>query len=77
MIRRTMLRLALVLLASAPAVALAQGRSQEELKDRYEKKIAAEWCTSSDWISDYGAALAKSKETGRPIVAYFTRSYDP
>jgi len=77
--RRTTLRLALLLLASAPVVARAQGSepSQDELKERYAKKIAEKWYTGNPWITEYDAALAKSKETGRPIVAYFTRSYAP
>ena len=62
---------------SATAVAASAQSSQEELKAKYEAKIAEDWYTSAGWISDYDAALAKSKETGKPIVAYFSRSYSP
>jgi hypothetical protein len=36
-----------------------------------------EWFTGGGWITDFALAKAKSKETGKPIFAYFTRTYAP
>jgi hypothetical protein len=60
--------LALALLA--PAVASAQSMEQ-----RRDAKLAEAWLKNAEWITDYDVALAKAKETGKPIFGYFTRSY--
>ena len=49
----------------------------EQLRDRYAALIASDWFAAGGWTEDYDAALARAKETGRPILAYFTRSYAP
>ncbi len=72
--RASRLLLTALFIASTTVVASAQG-SQEDLKAKYEKKISEDWYTSAGWITDYEVALAKSKETGKPIVGYFSRSY--
>ena len=56
------------------AVTTASAQSMEEKRD---KKLAEGWVSKNPWITDYDDALAKSKETGKPIFAYFTRSYSP
>lgn len=58
------------LLAAAPA----QAQSFEE---KLEQKLAKEFVSKVDWIKDYDAALKASKESGKQIFAYFTRSYAP
>ncbi|MHC4608078.1 MAG: hypothetical protein ACYTAF_14300 [Planctomycetota bacterium] len=66
----------LAILSVTAAVALwpcvAEAQSNEEKRD---KKLAEGWLKKAAWITDYEKALEKSKETGKPIFAYFTRSY--
>jgi hypothetical protein len=63
------------LLASS---ALAQGRtppSQEQLKENRANKVAEKWFTDAGWIDDYDVAREKASESGKLILAYFTRTY--
>ena len=55
-------------------VGLASGQSMEERRDQ---KLAEPWLKAANWITDYDKALEASRETGKPIFAYFTRSYSP
>lgn len=57
------------------STALAQ--DQADFQAKYEAKKAESWFTDNGWTDDYDAARAKAKETGKPILAYFTRSYAP
>jgi hypothetical protein len=36
-----------------------------------------EWFTGGGWITDFALAKEQSKKTGKPIFAYFTRTYAP
>ena len=65
--------LALALLAAAPLSA----QSQEELVQRRDDKLAEEWLTKGPWITRYEDALEQAKASGKPIFAYFSRSYSP
>jgi len=65
------LALAALGLLAAPAA----GQSEADLREKYEKKLADEWIQANDWITDYDEARAQAEETGKPIFAYFTRSY--
>jgi len=67
--------IALALLAATALTAAAE--DQEELKKRRDAKLAGEWLKKNDWITDYEEAQARAAETGKPIFAYFTRSYRP
>ncbi|MEM7202988.1 MAG: hypothetical protein AAF628_22200 [Planctomycetota bacterium] len=69
------LLLAALLGAAIGSPALAQQPSQEKLIERKNEKLASEWLKSADWILDYAEAKKTSAETGKPIFAYFTRSY--
>ena len=66
--------LAGVLVAGLAAGALAQDMTVEE---KYEKKVSESWFVDNGFTDDYDAARAQAKETGKPIFAYFTRSYAP
>ncbi len=56
----------------------AQSRlSQEELIERRDAKMAEEFIQNANWILDYDAARAQAKNSGKPIFAYFTRSFAP
>ncbi len=47
-------------------------QSNEEKRDA---KLAEDWLQNADWLTDYDQAREVSAETGKPIFAYFTRSY--
>jgi hypothetical protein len=66
---------AAVLFAATSLSALAQDGETKEQK--YEKKVAESWFKDNGFTDDYEAAKKKSAETGKPIFAYFTRSYAP
>ncbi len=55
-------------------VGLANGQSMEEKRDQ---KLAKPWLKAANWITNYDEALEASRESGKPIFAYFTRSYSP
>ncbi len=58
------------------AAVTAQG-STEALQAKYDAKVQEAWYTDGGWTDDFSAAKAKASESGRPIFAYFTRSYSP
>ena len=67
--------LALALLAPG---ALAQRiYDQDKMEASYAAMLTHSWYTGGGWITDFAAAKAKSKEIGKPILAYFTRTYAP
>ena len=65
-----LLRIAVVLLAAAV------GRAQT-LEEKLERKLAKPFVENVAWVQEYDAALAKAKESGRIVFAYFSRSYAP
>jgi hypothetical protein len=66
--------IASLLIAAAP---MALGQTQDELRAQREAKLSSEWIHKADWITDYDQARAASRESGKPIFAYFSRSYAP
>ncbi len=50
---------------------------QDKMKANYAAMQEHGWYTGGGWITDLAAAKAKAKETGKPIFAYFTRTYSP
>jgi hypothetical protein len=64
-----------VLIAAFAARASAQ--DVEALKEKKAAKLAEAWVTKNPWITDWEKAKETSAETGKPIFAYFTRSYQP
>jgi hypothetical protein len=50
-------------------------KSQEELTAQRQDKLAKPVFKKAPWIADYDAAREKAKKDGKPIFAYFTRSY--
>lgn len=60
------------------ALLLAASAAQAQtLEEKLEKKLAKPFVENVAWVQDYDAALAKAKESGRIIFAYFSRSYAP
>ena len=51
---------------------VAHAASMEEKRDA---KLAEAWLKKAAWITDYDKALQEAKASGKPIFAYFTRSY--
>ena len=69
--------LAGVLICAAAGTAAAQQGppSQEDLKKKLDDKVGEAWVKDGGWITDYDKAREESKKSGKPIFAYFTRSY--
>lgn len=63
----------------APGAAFAQakapGQTQEDFKKLYEEKLKEPFFKKAAWITDYDKAREEAKKTGKPIFAYFSRSY--
>ena len=57
--------------------ATAQAGNQAQLAEQRDKKLASEFMTKATWITDFDAARAAAKESGKPIFGYFTRSHAP
>lgn len=64
-----------LLAAALPAQGPAQKDSPEQLKAKRTEKLAKDVFKKAPWTFDYDAARAEAKKTGKPIFAYFTRSY--
>ena len=60
-----------------PASAQRQQKSPEELRKQYEEKISKDWFKSASWSLDLEDSLARATKEGKPVLAYFTRSYSP
>jgi hypothetical protein len=58
-----------------PELAAQRDYDQDEMKAKFAEMQTEPWFTGGDWITDFDAAKAKAAETGRPIFAYFTRTY--
>lgn len=70
------------LLAAATASALfapsvCSQKSQDELKASFAEMQTHSWYVDGGWTTDFATAKAEAKESGRPIFAYFTRTYAP
>ena len=63
--------LAIPLLSAS--VALAEGPTP--LEQKRDAKLAEPWLKQCPWFTDYDKALVEAKATGKPVFAYFTRSY--
>ncbi len=50
---------------------------QEKMKATYADMLTHDWYTGGEWTTDFAAAKAEAKAKGKPIFAYFTRTYSP
>jgi hypothetical protein len=55
----------------------ATAAAQDSLEQKRDKKLQSAFLKKAAWITDYDAALAESKKSGKPIFGYFTRSFSP
>ena len=51
--------------------------TKPELKAKLEAKLKEPFVAAIAWEQDFEAAQRKSKDSGKRIFAYFTRSYAP
>lgn len=61
----------------APSALAQRTYDQEQMAANFEEMLGHEWYTGGGWTVDFDAAKAKAKESGLPILAYFTRTYAP
>ena len=58
---------------------LAQGVDAQRDQDKMRANFAAmqehDWYTGGGWTTSFDAAKIEAKKTGKPIFAYFTRTY--
>ena len=54
-----------------------EGPSQAELIEKRDKKLQSEFLKKASWVMGYEEAMAKSTESNKLILGYFTRSYSP
>lgn len=66
--------LPLAVLATTFAVA---AQDQESLIQKRDAKLAEDWVGNASWTTNFEAALAEAKSSGKLVFAYFTRSYAP
>ena len=52
-------------------------RDAKALKQKLEDKLAQEWVSNAEWITDFDKAKAEARRRGKQIFGYFTRSYAP
>lgn len=64
-------------LAAAVTLALGSTAFAQSLEEKRDKKLALEFMKKSAWVTDYDKAREESKKSGKPIFAYFTRSFSP
>ena len=69
--------LAGLILGLLASTASAQFGDPAALEDNYQAKLKKSFMKKIAWETSLEAALAKSKETKLPVLAYFTRSYAP
>lgn len=65
--------MSVALLLGLASAALAQ----ETPEQKRDKKLQLPFLKKAAWFTDYDKALEESKKKGKPIFAYFTRSYSP
>lgn len=58
-------------------LALVAVAAAQDLKANLEKKLAKPFFKNAAWIMDFDEAKRKANEVGKPIFAYFSRSYAP
>lgn len=62
---------------SALLLALSALAAADELEERLDAKLKKDFVANAAWVLDYDEALARAKQEGKLVFAYFTRSYSP
>ncbi len=50
---------------------------QERLIARKQAALEKPFLSNAKWVTDFADAKAEAKQTGKPIFAYFSRSFRP
>ena len=67
----------IALMALLALLAPACMESSDQLRSSYEAKLSEDWFVNGGWSADYDAVRARAKAEGKPILAYFSRTYAP
>lgn len=69
--------LALIPLVAILTTELSAQRTydQDKMAANYAEMKTHAWFKDGSWVTDFDAAKAEAKKTGKPIFAYFTRTY--
>jgi len=59
------------------ALALPAAAAPSSLEEKLAAKLEEPFLRNAAWETDYDKALARAKESGKPVFGYFTRSYAP
>ncbi len=62
---------------TAPALAQRQAPDIAELQKLYQKKVSEAWLKNAGWSLSWEDTLKRAGKEGKPVFAYFTRSYSP
>ena len=65
----------LAFLPALLALAATAQQNQDALIQKRDAKLKAAFLGKAAWITDFDKARETAKKSGRPIFAYFTRSY--
>ena len=49
----------------------------DDLRAKLEEKLEQKFVSFGGWVTDYEAARAKARESGKILFTYFSRSYAP
>ena len=74
MIRSLMAVVASIVLVAGSAFS-AFAQQGETMEQKYEAKVAESWFKDNGFTDDYDTARELATKTGKPIFAYFSRSY--
>jgi len=69
---------AVMLAALCALTATATAQTHEEtLEEKLEAKLQEPFAKNVPWVLDLDEAIRQAQESGKPIFAYFTRSFSP
>lgn len=59
------------------APGLVGQKSQAELQASFAEMQTHDWYTGGGWTTEFATAKEAAAKSGKPILAYFTRTYAP
>lgn len=66
-----------VLAVAALAIAWSAPAAAQDFEAKLKKKLEEPFLSKAPWITDYDKAREEAAKSGKPIFAYFSRSYSP
>jgi hypothetical protein len=67
--------LAAIFAVGAWSPAQDKKKADDSMEGKLAKLLEEPFFKKAPWITDYDAARAEAKKSGKPIFVYFTRSY--